>query len=92
MPECSIEGERANFRCTGYDGSDVWSKIHKLAESIPCDTCREHAVPLMEGVHDHVNVGLGKQPHDERNYQNFVDEVLKVSNEYCEQTGKCRIR
>lgn len=92
MTECNIQGERGPFRCTGYDGRDVWEKIHGALESIPCETCREHAVPLGEGLHDHVNVGLGKEPHDERTYLNFVDEVVQVHNEYCSQTGRCKIK
>lgn len=85
---CSIEGERCGFACTGYDGSAQWAKMHKTAEEIPCDSCRDHATKLMKGVHDHVNAGLGKPVFDRKNYAEFADEVACVYAS-CVKEGRC---
>lgn len=88
MPQCSIEGERCGFLCTGYDGSEQWKKIHRAAEEIPCETCKDHAVKLVKGLHDVVNVGLGKKAFDSDNLDEFVNEVNCVYNS-CKKEGRC---
>lgn len=75
---CSIETESCGFKCTGYDGSHIWKKLHDLVKGVECDTCREHAIKLMSGLHDHVNAGLGEKMYDEKNYEKFVNEVICV--------------
>lgn len=88
MPECHMSKETCTFRCTGYDGGHVWKKIHDAAESIECEECRVHGKQLMSGVHDLVNVGLGKNPHDAGNFKKFADEV-KCALDRCTKDGRC---
>lgn len=85
---CEIKNERCGFRCTGYEGSKVWEKLHKLPEEIDCEECSAHAKNLFKGIHDHVSVGLGKTPHDVSNYEKFVNEIICVY-ESCKKMGIC---
>ena len=91
---CSIESETCGFKCTAWDGvlengKSAWKEIDKVIESIPCDTCKEHAKPVMSGVHDLVNVGLGEKPFDEKNFKKFVNEVNCVYDK-CKEDGRCK--
>jgi len=72
---CTVDSELCGFKCTGYNGSHIWEKLHQLVDSIECDMCREHAKNLMSGLHDHINSGLGEKIFDEKNYNKFVNEV-----------------
>ena len=47
---------------TGYDGSQKWQKIHDTVNSIECDFCRDKGIKLMRGIHDAVNIHIGKTP------------------------------
>ena len=91
---CSIETETCSFKCTGWNGildngKSAWKEIDKVIESIPCDTCKEHAKPLMSGLHDVVTVGLGEKPYDSKNLKKFVDEV-NCAYDRCKQDGRCK--
>jgi hypothetical protein len=88
MTECSIEGETCGFKCSGWDGSDYWKKLHDTVKDIPCDLCREDAVPNMSGFHDFVNVGLGKDPYDAANFKKFAKKV-QCAYETCKADGRC---
>ncbi len=87
--KCSIGTETAPFQCTGYQGQHRWRILHETVAEIECDTCRDHAVKLMSGLHDHVNSGLGEEIYDHANYRSFVKEVNHVF-ESCVAKGKCR--
>ena len=86
--ECNLKNESCGFQCTGYDGKEIWREIHALPQKIDCESCSEHADKLFKGLHDHVNSGLGKEPHDKSNYKKFVDEV-NCSYESCVKKGFC---
>ena len=93
MKSCSIESETCGFKCTEWDGilengKSAWKEIHNIVDSIPCESCREHAKPVMSGVHDFVNVGLGQKPHDDKNFKKFVNEINCVYDE-CVKSGRC---
>ena len=89
MPECNLKNEVCGFRCTGYDGKEVWKELHNLPKKIDCESCSEHADSLFKGLHDSVNVGLGKKPFDAKNYKKFVDEVQCGYNS-CVAKGNCK--
>lgn len=42
-------------------GPYTWSAIHHLVETFPCKHCSEEGTRLMHGLHDVVNVKLGKK-------------------------------
>lgn len=81
-PELTFE---KYFICTGADFSDVWGTIHN--EIVPmmkerCFNCGNHADPLFKGLHDHVNVGIGKEPHYPKLYDRFVQEIVDTHNNF----------
>ena len=80
-----MKNEACGFRCTGYEGKEVWKKLHQLPKEIDCEECSGHADMLFRGIHDHVNAGLGKEIYDEENYRKFVDEVMCT----CKKRGFC---
>jgi hypothetical protein len=88
MPQCTIAGENCGFQCSGYDGSHLWDKIHKAAQDVECDLCREHGVKLMKFAHDVVNLGLGKKAHDKKNFLEMVNQVNCVAAT-CSTDGRC---
>ncbi len=86
--ECQIKGERCGFLCTGFDGSKTWEIIHKAAQDIECDSCRDHGMKMVSGLHDFVNVGLGKPAHDPANFREFALEV-ECALKSCTNEGLC---
>ena len=48
------------FEDTGYDGSHHWKVLHDEVNKIECDYCKDKGVMLMSGLHDSVNIHLGK--------------------------------
>lgn len=88
MTSCKIKDETCGFRCTGYDGSAVWKKLHAAVLEIDCEECREHGKDLISGVHDLVNVGLGKNAHNAENFARFADEVA-CAYAKCKASGRC---
>ena len=89
MPECNLKNEVCGFRCTGYEGQEVWKEIHAIPKKIDCESCSEHADKMFKGLHDHVNAGLGKPVFDDSNYKSFVDEVNCTYNK-CLASGRCK--
>ena len=87
--ECHSKNETCGYRCTGYDGSKVWQKLHSLPKEIDCEECSSHADSLFKGLHDAVNVGLGKKPFDVENYKKFAKEV-ECSYSQCKLKGWCK--
>jgi len=85
---CDLKNERCGFKCTGYEGSKVWSKLHALPKEIDCQECSAHSDSLFKGLHDHVNVNLGKVPFNKPNYKKFVQEVQCGYNT-CVKEGRC---
>lgn len=89
MVECTIKGESCGYRCTGYNGSKIWKKIHDLPKEIECEECSSHADSNFKGLHDAVNLGLGKKPYDADNFSKFAKEV-QCSYNRCKEMGLCQ--
>ena len=65
---------------TGYDGSTHWRVIHNEVNKIGCDFCRQKGIKLMRGIHDAVNVHIGKKvfyPNDLKFTHNFVTRAVQ---------------
>ena len=60
---------------TGYDGSKHWHIIHKEVNKIGCEFCREKGIKLMRGVHDAVNIHIGKKAKYPKSLK-FTQEYL----------------
>jgi len=81
-PELTFE---KYFVCTGADFSDVWNNIHNVI--VPkmkqdCLNCGSHADTLFKGLHDHVSVGIGKEPVYPKLYDAFVKEINDTHRNY----------
>ena len=80
-------------------GSAWWGALEGVARSINCETCRNHAVMLISGMHDLVNMHLGKPIFDRENFiavaATYAHEVEKLGESFHAQqqtiriTGKC---
>ena len=86
--ECEIKGEKCGFKCTGWDGSDTWAKLHKEVKNIGCETCQDHAIKDMSGLHYYVSLGLGKMAHDPENFKEFAENVACVLKT-CQDEKRC---
>ena len=85
MESCKEDGASCGFHCTGYEGAGIWKKIHSIPKEIDCEECSYHAKFELEGLHDHVNAGLGKPIYNKEQYRKWVDEV----NCACKRSGVC---
>lgn len=88
MTECNLKSETCGFKCTGYDGGNIWNEIHKIPKKIECESCADHAKDILNGVHDLVNAGLGKKTFDKKNFNKFADEVQCVRDK-CKRENRC---
>lgn len=75
-------------------GPIVWKAFHGIAESIPCDGCRNVAVRVMRGFHDAVNVELRKPvrfPSDMAYGSFFFQRGVSNAKGGCPaRAGRCR--
>ena len=85
---CTIKTETCGFKCTGYEGGEMWTRRMNLVKKTECETCRDHGIKYESGYHDHVNIGIGGKPHNLANYERYVKEVKCVHDE-CVKSGRC---
>jgi len=62
------EAHKCDVNVADICGSGWWAAIHALVGAIPCQSCREHGQALTSGMHDLVNVYLGKPIHNRANF------------------------
>ncbi len=58
-------------------GRTLWRYLHGIADRWPCDRCRAEVSEWMSGLHDAVNVRLGKRPFRPASYARFVEGSLE---------------
>ncbi|HLB66927.1 MAG TPA: hypothetical protein VJN63_00385 [Thermoplasmata archaeon] len=58
-------------------GQTLWMTLHKMADRWPCDRCRPELSAWMQGLHDAVNVRLGKSPFRPEAYGRFASGALE---------------
>ena len=61
-------------------GRRTWNLYHGVADHYGCEACRGGAQTLISGIHDMVNLHLGKPIHDIERWKEFnklVDETRK---------------
>ena len=88
MVSCKVGDQIAGFTCTGYDGKNIWKKIHAIPKEIECQNCSDHADLEFKGLHDHVNLGLRKEAFDKNTYNEWYEEV-KAVHDACKKDGRC---
>ncbi len=62
-------------------GRRTWGMLHGLAENYGCDTCRQTFITLVSGMHDMVNVHLGKPVKDPARWRKFLELVRSAEEE-----------
>jgi hypothetical protein len=83
-----MKNDVCGTECTGYDGSQIWKKIHSIPKEISCERCSDHASLLFSGVHDTVNIGLKKPVHDPKAFEKFAKEI-QCAYDKCVERGEC---
>ncbi len=56
-------------------GRRTWGLLHGLADNYGCDACKGSFQTLISGIHDMVNLHLGKKVHDPKRFKEFVEMV-----------------
>lgn len=65
-------------------GNRTWAVMHGLVDHYPCEQCGEAGRTLVSGIHDMVNIHLGKPVYDADRWEIFlgmVDEARKRAKE-----------
>ena len=52
-------------------GNRTWKLYHGVMDHYPCSTCREAGLVLISGIHDIVNIHLGKGVYDRKSWNKF---------------------
>ena len=60
-------------------GRALWAGLHGLSERWPCRRCRPSMILWMQGLHDGVNVRLGKRPFRPEAFAQFSSGSLNGS-------------
>ena len=58
-------------------GRSLWKSLHRMADGWPCDRCRPQTTVWMQGLHDAVNVRLGKPPFRPDSYAQYASGSLE---------------
>lgn len=57
-------------------GKSLWKGLHGMSERWPCRRCQPWLVVWMQGLHDAVNVRLGKPPFHPEAFERFSSGAL----------------
>lgn len=52
-------------------GNRTWKLFHGVMDNYPCETCRGAGMVLLSGIHDMVNIHLGKGVYDRKKWNEF---------------------
>jgi len=58
-------------------GRSLWKSLHGVADGWPCARCRPLMTVWMQGLHDAVNVRLGKPPFRPDSYAKYASGLLE---------------
>ena len=58
-------------------GRGLWKSLHRMADGWPCARCRPQMTVWMQGLHDAVNVRLGKPPFRPDSYARYASGSLE---------------
>jgi len=56
-------------------GNRTWKLFHGVINNYPCETCKEGGQVLVSGIHDVVNISLGKGVFDRPKWREFLRYV-----------------
>ena len=78
-----------NFKNTGAAYPETWTHIHQVIDKeIGCEECNAHGHEMIDGIRDMVAAGIGKEVHDKKKFNRFVDDAVCVRNA-CRADGRC---
>ncbi|TLZ94754.1 MAG: hypothetical protein E6J95_03455 [Methanobacteriota archaeon] len=60
-------------------GKSLWKGLHGMSERWPCGRCQPSMVVWMQGLHDAVNVRLGKPSFSPSAFERFSSRALEGS-------------
>ena len=90
MIQCLNLKQLKGFSCTGADESHVWSHLHKeVPKKFNCGHCANEYDKDMQGYHDVINIGLGKEPQHPDKLKRLHDRVVQTYVK-CVEDGKCK--
>lgn len=79
-----------NFKNTGAKYGKIWDKINKVIDNeVGCEECNIHGHESVNGIREHIKVGIGNEPFNQQKYKKFVDEVNCVYAK-CVKEGRCK--
>ena len=58
-------------------GRSLWKSLHRMADGWPCARCRPEMTVWMQGLHDAVNVRLGKPPFRPESHARYASGSLE---------------
>ena len=73
-------------------GRRTWQLLHGVIEHYPCPTCREAGKVLMSGIHDVVNLHLGKGVYSPETFEDFHHMVQHAWRHYSEQKKQGKVQ
>jgi len=88
MISCENLKPEKTFSCTGSDESKTWGKLHNLPKEMDCDYCAGEATKFFNGLHDLVNMGLGKQPEKVNDFH-YLSKKIDIVKKACKVDGRC---
>jgi len=88
MLDCKVGQEVKGFQCTGSDESATWKKLHNVHKKMNCDHCANETFRFVNGLHDMVNMGLGKKAHTVKDFHYLRNKLNDVNNA-CQTDGRC---
>ena len=61
---------------TGYKGAHIWDQLNKTVRKIECDFCRDKGIKLINGMHDSINIHLGKVMKKPKDFNFALNHLL----------------
>jgi hypothetical protein len=61
-------------------GRRAWSALEKACDNLQCEECRNDCLSFISGLHDAVNIKLGKPMKSPNDFNYLRDFVNKMSN------------
>lgn len=62
-------------------GRRAWYVFHAIMDNYGCDACKPTGQILVSGIHDMVNLHLGKGVFDKKRWRTFLELVAKAAVE-----------
>ena len=61
---------------TGYQGQHIWKKLNDTVREIDCEFCRDKGIKMINGMHDSINIHLGKVMQKPKDFNFALNHLL----------------